>query len=46
MRQGDTALAREYLAGLRALNPGWVKQELTLPLYAPLQGDAVVALWR
>lgn len=46
MRQGDTALAREYLAGLRTLNPGWVKQELALPLYAPLRGDAVVAPWR
>jgi len=42
----ETALAREYLAGLRALNPGWVKQELALPLYAPLRGDAVVEAWR
>jgi len=46
MSHGETALAREYLAGLRALNPGWVKQELALPLYAPLQGDAVVEPWR
>lgn len=46
MSQGETALAREYLAGLRALNPGWVKQELALPLYAPLRGDAVVEAWR
>lgn len=46
MAHGDSALAREYLAGLRALNPGWVKQELALPLYAPLQGDAVVDAWR
>lgn len=46
MSQGETALAREYLAGLRALNPGWLKQELALPLYAPLRGDAVVEAWR
>lgn len=46
MSHGETALAREYLAGLRALNPGWVQQELALPLYAPLQGDAVVEPWR
>lgn len=46
MSHGETALAREYLAGLRALNPDWVKQELALPLYAPLQGDAVVEPWR
>lgn len=46
MSHGETALAREYLAGLRALNPGWVKQELALPLYAPLRGDAVVEPWR
>ncbi|KAF1013491.1 MAG: hypothetical protein GAK31_03640 [Stenotrophomonas maltophilia] len=46
MTHGDSALARDYLAGLYALNPGWVKQELALPLYAPLQGDAVVAAWR
>ena len=43
---GEAALAREYLAGLRALNPGWVKLELALPLYAPLRGDAVVEAWR
>lgn len=46
MSQGETALAREYLAGFHALNPGWVKQELALPLYAPLRGDAVVEAWR
>lgn len=46
MSHGETALAREYLAGLRALNPGSVKQELALPLYAPLRGDAVVEAWR
>lgn len=46
MSHGEAALAREYLAGLRALNPGWVKLELALPLYAPLRGDAVVEAWR
>ncbi|HED4877322.1 TPA: DUF1028 domain-containing protein [Stenotrophomonas maltophilia] len=46
MSHGETALAREYLAGLRALNPGWVKLELALPLYAPLRVDAVVEPWR
>ncbi|MEG0192886.1 MAG: DUF1028 domain-containing protein [Stenotrophomonas sp.] len=46
MSHGETALTREYLAGLRALNPGWVKQELALPLYAPLRGDAVIEAWR
>lgn len=46
MSHGETALAREYLAGLRALNPEWVKLELALPLYAPLRGDAVIEAWR